>query len=310
MINKSRALTPGQRVHGKPAGPARSKRSTRRRALPRLILCAPTWGMIGYPTPRTEWPLKRKIAAIKAAGFDGVCAAITPEIRRISAAHGLAMMCGLEGSAFAALRSQLLEQKALGVRFINIQLLGHDTKPERAAAMAVDLFNLSRRLGLAVHIEVHRNTATETPEKLDDIAHRFRRATGEILPVTWDHSHFAVSKHVMPGDYSTRLLAWPKLIQNSQMFHLRPFNGQHAQVPVTNGRGRLTPAFIDYIGFVEDLFAVWLEGPRPGGELWACPEMGMSHGYNLSDDPPVWLDVIRCRKEILRAWSRALARSR
>ena len=57
------------------------------------------------------------------------------------------------------------------------------------------------------------------------------------MPVTWDHSHFAVSKHMLPPDYSKRLLAWPKLIQASQMFHLRPFNSQHLQVPVTNGRG-------------------------------------------------------------------------
>ena len=174
--------------------------------------------------------------------------------------------------------------------------------------MAVGLIKLSKQLGLAVHIEVHRDTATETPEKFTEIARLYKKATGEVMPVTWDHSHFAVSKHVMPADYSSRLLAWPAEIQHSQMFHLRPFNSQHCQVPVTNGRGKLTPEFVDYIRFVEDLFALWLKGPRPGGELWVCPEMGMSHGYNLSGDPPVWLDVIRCRKEILGAQHRIGAR--
>jgi hypothetical protein len=266
--------------------------------------------MVGYPTPRREWSLARKIAVMKLAGFDGVCGWITPEMQRIAARHQLAMMSGFDCSSIATVRPRLIEQKTLGVHFINIQLLDHDTKPERAAAMAVRLIQLSRTLGLAVHIEVHRDTATETPEKFTEIARLFKRATGEVMPVTWDHSHFAVSKHVMPGDYSSRLLAWPDLIQHSQMFHLRPFNSQHCQVPVTNGKGRLTPEFGDYIRFVEDLFVLWLKGPRPGGELWACPEMGMSHGYNLSGVPPVWLDIIHCRKEILGAWSRALARSR
>lgn len=106
------------------------------------------------------------------------------------------------------------------------------------------------------------------------------------MPVTWDHSHFAVSKHILPKDYSARLLLWPESIQHSQMFHLRPFNSQHCQVPVTNGKGKLTPEFVDYIGFVEDLFALWLEGPRPGNTLWTCPELGTTVGYNVSTNPP------------------------
>lgn len=272
-------------------------------------MCAPTWGIIGFPSRRREWSLERKLAAMKSTGFDGVCGWINPEIARIAARLGLEMMSGFDCGSLASVRPRLVEQKELGVRFINIQLLDHDTEPERAAAMAVGLIKMSSELGLAVHIEVHRDTATETPEKFEEIARLYKKATGEVMPVTWDHSHFAVSKHVMPSDYSSRLLAWPRLIQRSQMFHLRPFNSQHCQVPVTNGRGRLTPEFVDYIGFVEDLFALWLSGPRPGGELWVCPEMGMSHGYNLSGDPPVWLDVIRCRKEILGAWARALRRS-
>ncbi|HVZ64575.1 MAG TPA: hypothetical protein VG936_08385 [Lacunisphaera sp.] len=271
-------------------------------------MCAPTWGMIGYPSPRREWSLERKLRAMKSEGFDGVCSWINPGIQRTAARLGLEMMSGFDCRSLATVRPRLIEQKALGVRFINIQLLDHDTKPEVAARMAVGLIKLSKQLGLAVHVEVHRDTATETPEKFEEIAKLYRQSTGEVLPVTWDHSHFAVSKHVMPGDYANRLLAWPKLIRQSQMFHLRPFNSQHCQLPVTNGRGRLTPEFIDYLRFVEDLFVHWLRGPRPGGELWVCPEMGMSHGYNRSGDPPVWPDIVRCRKEILVAWNRALRR--
>jgi hypothetical protein len=93
------------------------------------------------------------------------------------------------------------------------------------------------------------------------------------------------------------------------MFHLRPFNSQHCQVPVTNGRGALTPEFEDYLAFTEELFVCWLQGPRPGGELWVCPELGMSHGYHVSTDPHAWPDAVRERRELLGSWRRALKRA-
>jgi hypothetical protein len=277
---------------------------------PQLVMCATTWSMIGYPAPKREWSLDRKLAAIKAAGFDGVCAFITPELAAAARLRGLKLMSGFDAKSVTDALPRLRAQRDAGVRFINIQLLNHDTPPAKVAPVAVQLIRVARKLGLAVHIETHRDTATETPEKFDEIARLYHRATGELLPVTWDHSHFAVSKHMLPPDYSRRLLAWPKLIQASQMFHLRPFNSQHCQVPVTNGRGRLTSEFREYLSFVEDLFVCWLQGPRPGNELWVCPEMGMSHGYHVSTDPHAWPEVVRERRELLRAWRRALQRTR
>ena len=271
-------------------------------------MCATTWSMIGWPTPRREWSAAQKLRAIRAAGFDGVCAFITPELKALADDLGLRLMSGFDAKSVADALPRLIAQRDLGVRFINLQLLNHDTPPATAARVAVQLIRRSRALGVSVHLETHRDTATETPEKFAEIARLYRRATGELLPVTWDHSHFAVSKHMMPADYSARLLVWPKLIQHSQMFHLRPFNSQHCQVPVTNGRGALTPEFRDYLAFAEDLFACWLAGPRPGNELWVCPELGMSHGYHVSTDPHAWPDAVRARTELLRAWRRALRR--
>jgi hypothetical protein len=275
---------------------------------PELIICATTWSMIGYPSPEKEWSQDEKLTAIREAGFDGVCAYITPEMATAARKKGLKLMSGFDAKSADDALPRLLAQREAGVRFINIQLLNHDTPPAKAAREAVKLIRASRKLGLAVHIETHRDTATETPEKFDEIARRFRQATGKPLPVTWDHSHFAVSKHMLPPDYSKRLLAWPRLIQASQMFHLRPFNSQHCQVPVTNGRGELTVEFRDYLAFTEDLFVCWLKGPRPGDQLWVCPEMGMSHGYHISTDPHAWPEAIRERQELLGSWRRALKR--
>jgi hypothetical protein len=277
-------------------------------SVPQLVMCATTWSMIGFPTPKREWSVDRKLRAIKDAGFDGVCAFITPEIAATARRLGLRLMSGFDAQGLADALPRLRAQRDAGVRFINLQLLNHDTPPAKAASAAVRVIRAAKKLGLAVHIETHRDTATETPEKFDEIVRLYRRATGELMPVTWDHSHFAVSKHMLPADYSKRLLVWPKLIQASQMFHLRPFNSQHCQVPVTNGRGALPPEFRDYLRFAEDLFVCWLQGPRPGGELWVCPEMGMSHGYHVSTDPHAWPEAVRERTELLGAWQRALKR--
>lgn len=267
----------------------------------RLVVCAATWSLAGHPKGR-PWRLERQLDEIRGAGFDGVCAYVTPELRAHADRLGLALMSGFDAPSTAVGLERLRAQADLGVRYINIQLLRHDTALAPATRAAVRLAREADRLGVAVHFETHRDTATETPEKFTALAREFRRATGRLLPVTWDHSHFAVSKHVQAPDYAARLLAWPALIRASRMFHLRPFNSQHCQIPVTDGNGRLTPEAGDYFQFVRQLFACWREGATDSGELWVCPELGMSHGYHLSTDRPAWPEAIRARREILAAW--------
>ena len=269
---------------------------------PRLRLCAATWSLLAYPSAARTWSLRRQLAAMREAGFEGVYSDITPELHAAAAGLDLELLGGFDAPVLRGVVPRLERYRKLGVRWVNIQLLRHDTPPDVAARAAVRLAGAGERLGLRVHFETHRDTATETPEKFSALAAAFRRSTGRPLPVTWDHSHFAVVKHLQPADYSPRLLAWPREIQSSQFFHLRPFNGQHLQVPVTDARGRLTPECRDYLRFVSDLFRCWLAGPRPGGELWACPELGMSHGYHLSTDRHPWPEVIRAAAEIRAVW--------
>jgi hypothetical protein len=276
---------------------------------PRLILCAALWSLAGHPDPGREWSLEEKMDAIKLAGFDGVAEIFRPELashlRRLNLA-----ICGRVFSRDATDVVQLLEIEASGgAKYVNCMLGAHNTPPPAAVKMIVRTIDAARRLGLSAHIESHRDTCTETPEKLTEIARLYRGETGALLPVTWDHSHPAVMKHMLPEDFSRRLLSDPELIQHSRMFHCRPFGSQHCQVPVTNGKGELTPEFEDYLKFAEDLFAVWLEGPTPRGNLWVCPEMGTTVGYHVSTNPPVWPDTIRCREELIGAWNRARKRT-
>src|SRR5882672_513738 len=103
---------------------------------PRLVVCATTWSMIGWPKPEREWPLAKKIAAIKAAGFDGVCAYATPELKAAADRHELVLMSGFDCQDVAGALPRLRAQRDLGVHFINIQLLNHDTPPAQAARAA------------------------------------------------------------------------------------------------------------------------------------------------------------------------------
>ena len=83
---------------------------------PQLVMCATTWSMIGWPTPRREWSAAQKLRAIRAAGFDGVCAFITPELKALADGLGLRRMSGFDAKSVADALPRLRAQRDLGVR--------------------------------------------------------------------------------------------------------------------------------------------------------------------------------------------------
>ena len=84
------------------------------------------------------------------------------------------------------------EQKDAGAHHVNVQLADEDTLTPEALGLALVLMQEGRKLGLEPAIEVHRDTCTETPEKTYALADAYQKATGELLPISWDFSHFAV----------------------------------------------------------------------------------------------------------------------
>jgi len=248
-----------------------------------------------------------KCAAIKAAGFDGIASAPVPDAVQAARKQGL-MFVGYIASGQAAEFGKLIrENKEAGARHINVQLANEDTLTPEAVGLAILLIQEGRRQGVDPAIEVHRDTCTETPEKAYALADAYQKVIGELLPMTWDFSHIAVVKHLAPGDFVSKMIIRPDLIQRAQQFHFRPFNGHHCQVPVTDGQGRLTQEVKNYLPFVEAVLKCWLSGnPDPNRELFACPEMGPAvgpgHGYNLSTLPNSWEDAKVLRAEIDRIW--------
>lgn len=277
---------------------------------PQLRHTANLWSIQRYPTQENEWPMEKKLESVKEAGFDGITTATNPEIKRICDRLGLSIVGFLSTSEPPKFRQLLEGQKENGAKYVNVQLADEDTPVEVSTGMAVRIIEIGKSLDLEVSIEVHRDTCTETPEKTYAIAAAYEKIVGELLPITWDYSHLAVVKHIYPP-YANRLLGYPKLVQRSEQLHLRPFNGHHCQVPVSDGKGGLTPEVQDYLAFVEALFVQWLEGDQAGRELFAVPEMGPhGSGYNLSSLPSAWEDAKLLRVEIDRIWKKALAGSR
>jgi len=267
------------------------------------------WTLVEHPSQANEWSLEQKLRAIKEAGFDGVCWAGSPELHEGTKSHGLIFVGGMSCGNAADFPRLLREQKDAGAHHVNVQLADEDTLTPEALGLALVLMEEGHKLGLEPAVEVHRDTCTETPEKTYALADAYQKATGELLPISWDFSHIAVVKHLRPDNFVEQMIARPDLIQRAQQFHFRPFNGHHAQVPVTDGQGNLTRELKDWLPFAEAVLRCWLDGNRESGrEILICPEMGpVEGGYNLSTLPNSWEDAKILRGEIDKLWRKVTA---
>jgi len=272
---------------------------------PILNQCATLGSLIGYGDKKnSEWSTKKKLKVIKEAGFDGFVgrtAFVSPEEARNS---GLIFACTTDLGGLREIRPKLQEIKSTGARVVNVQMLDHNTPTKRAIEVARRLMEQADILKIDVSIEVHRDTCTETPEKTYALAEGFERAEKRKLKFTWDFSHPAITKHLSPP-YWDRLAERPDLIQLSNQFHFRPFNGHHAQIPALDHRGKYTPEFNDWLEFAERVFACWLSSAEPGREIFVCPEQ-IAGGYHISVFGDRWKDVLAIKKALTKVWKRQL----
>lgn len=281
------------------------------RMKPVLKHIANLWTLTGYPAAEKEWPLEEKLDAIRDAGFDGVCWAPSRELWEGAERRGLIFVGGMASGDASAFAGILKDLKDFGATHVNVQLAGDEVLTPEALALTLTLMAEAKRLGLLPAVETHRGTCTETPEKMYALADAYEQQAGELLPISWDFSHFAVVKHLVQENFAERLLVRPELVQKAQQFHFRPFNGHHVQVPITNGSGELTQEVLDWIPFAEDVLECWLAGNRESGrEIFICPELGpVGGGYGLSTSPNSWEDAKVLRGEIEKLWQRVIARS-
>lgn len=273
----------------------------------RLRLYANLWTLTGHPRGRREWTPERKIAEIAAAGFDGVTGALDARAVGLARAHGLEPVGWFWATDRAVIDAQVAEHKRLGVRRVTVFIGRHETPAREALALTLYLQRQAKTAGLHLAPETHRDTATETPEKVAALLAAYRRRTGEELPVTWDFSHAALVKHVATEMWMERLLTEPENVARAELFHFRPFNGQHAQIAAPVGRGaRPSPEYKAALAFFGEVMRRWREANAgaENRELWACPEVGpVAAGYGLSTDPEPWAQALRVARDLRRAWT-------
>lgn len=267
------------------------------------------WTLMQQPSKAKEWSLEEKIRQAKKAGFEALGGGTDAGAARLAEKYGLDYVCYTDADA-KNYREKLKLVAATKPARVNVQLCDHDTPPKETVRVWLKLEPLAEKMGLKVDLEVHRDTATETPEKVEEIAALYRKATGKKMRFCWDFSHFAVVKHLY-APFADRLLTHPDLVQLSRQLHFRPFNGHHCQIPATNGKGVETPEFKDYLEFIDALLACWLKGARGGEVLYVCPEFGpIMSSYGVSTFPNVWQDAILLRRKTEELWKKNLRKWR
>lgn len=270
---------------------------------PALRTFANLWTLWDHPAPGPdEWSLEQKIAAIATAGFNGVMGEPGTGIGPLARHHDLTFAAFQRLDARHDFVAVLNACKAEHATVLQVHLGWHDTTPDDALTLALRLDAASRATGLEAVIETHRDTCTETPEKTAELARRFADAThGRPLPLLLDFSHPAVVKHLDPP-YAPQLLADASLVRRTRWHHLRPFNGHHAQIPVLQPDGSLTPEMAPWLDLVRAVFALLRTSSLP--EIWICPELGpVRGGYALSNFPPSWPQAIALRQLLLQQWN-------
>lgn len=271
----------------------------------RLILCASLWSLSAHPSPRREWPMDRKLAAVRAAGFAAVSGPPGIALTARAEAHGLHRLGVFIAPDWDAVECGLRDCVTDRVVRVNVQL-GTPALTDRAAcALAVRAWRRAETLGLRLSFETHRGTCTETPEKLTMLAAGFAQATGRLLPVTWDFSHHAVVRQVPRAQWSQRLLQERPLIAAADLFHLRPHTPHQVQIPLSHGL-RLTAEARVWLEFVQAALQLWRSAPgNTDRELFVCPEMGPCGDYGLASSPPAWPEAVRLARHLRSAWRTA-----
>ncbi len=272
----------------------------------RLVLMANLWSLKEQPEVDAEWNLEEKVLAVKGGGFDALScwAREYPGIKDLLRMNQLRYGGFFDASKGDDFGDKIMASLEVGDGPMNCQMGDHDTGLDEAVETAIEILDAADQLGAEVYIEVHRDTATETPEKAIALAQAYLRRTGKPIRMNFDFSHPAVVKHLHAGNYSQRLFDLPDLFGQSRLWHIRPFNGHHCQIPISDGSGAYSPEYLALRPFIRDAFQRWLAANPDDREFWVVPEMGpLSSGYGLSCFPNIWLDTILLGRDLRSIWA-------
>jgi len=277
---------------------------------PSLKIHVNYWSLLDEAGVATEGDIRTHLEKICEAGFDGYCGTPDmPKIKSLLNEYGLRYGGAFDAGSVDEFGPKIAANLEIDDGPMNCQLADHDTPTEQAVELTIALMEESQKQGARVHLEVHRDTCTETPEKTKAILDGFKAATGAYPLVNYDFSHPAVVKHLVPSNTIERLFddQTVEVFQLANLWHIRPFNGHHCQIPITDGKDGFSPEYEDCRPFIREAIRHWLAGPRPGNELWVVPEQGCTVGYQLSTFPPVWHEAVALGKDLQKIWAEETA---
>jgi hypothetical protein len=264
----------------------------------KLHTYATAWSLREYPSKEAEWSWDRKFDAIREAGFTGI---MSPPREELSGGGNLdywAMGSLGVGDDYAAYFEAV---KALGATHATIQPCDVDTPLGDAVDAIIGIVAAAKKADVPVTIECHRDTFTETPEKMWALYDGFRAKTGELMPVCFDHSHFVVVRHYA-APYWDKLNERPDVLKDCPRFHMRPCNGHHCQIPATFDGEKRTPEYELWSDYAKSLMQfIKVEGTVT--DIHMVPELGnAAPAYGLSCFPDVWEDAKIIGADLRRWW--------
>ena len=267
---------------------------------PSLCLCATVWSLRQYLSEEKEWSWARKFSAIEEAGFDGL---MSPPLDELKARGDLAYWAITSLGVAQDPRPFFEQATELGAVGATVQPCDVDTPLEACVEVVRRIQEMAREYDLNTGIECHRDTFTETPERTYDLYDGYVRAEGQPLPLCFDHSHFAVVRHLR-HPYWPDLKGREELLAPTRQFHLRPFNGHHCQIPATFDGQKRTPEYLQWMEYARALFGFVKANGE--GEIFVVPELGNAHpAYGLSCFPDVWRDACVTGQDLRKIWSEA-----
>jgi hypothetical protein len=193
------------------------------------------------------------------------------------------------------------EIKALGATHATIQPCDVDTPLADAINVIVNVLHAAKEAGIPATIECHRDTFTETPEKMWALYDGYREKTGETMPTCFDHSHFAVVRH-FAAPYWPKLNERPDVLADCPRFHMRPFSGHHCQIPATFDGVKRTPEYEDWSAYAKELIT-FMKAKGTATDIHMVPELGnAAPAYGLSCFPDIWVDAKVIGADLRRWW--------
>jgi hypothetical protein len=259
---------------------------------------ATAWSIREYPNKEDEWSWSHKFDSIRGAGFTGIMSPPREELSGRGDLDYWAMGSLGVGDDYAAYFGEV---KSLGATHATIQPCDVDTPLEDAVAAIVGIVEAAKQVAIPITVECHRDTFTETPEKMWALYDGFFEKTGEPMPTCFDHSHFGVVRHYA-APYWDKLNERPDILKDCPRFHMRPFNGHHCQIPATFDGEKRTPEYGLWADYVKSLMA-FLKSNGTVEDIHMVPELGhAAPSYGLSCFPDIWKDAQVIGHDLRRWW--------